>query len=175
MRSSHIEMAAENRHPVGDPGPGGEHELFRIRIRARTSRRDLHSLDADSGQGRTGSTSSPIGASTGSLIWAALRWVLGHSRRVVYSGCMTERAERLARPAAWQSIGRKSQIAANAQPPPRCALTARSGNGVLSASLHHILSLLPGFRFKTRTHFAASRPEYRSHAASGAVSDEVKA
>lgn len=35
--------------------------------------------------------------------------------------CMTERAERPARPAARQPIGRKSQIAANARPPaPSC-------------------------------------------------------
>lgn len=39
---------AENRHPVGDPSPGGEHEPFRISIRARTSRRNLHGLDAAS-------------------------------------------------------------------------------------------------------------------------------
>jgi hypothetical protein len=31
----------EDQHPVGDLGPGGEHETFRISIRARTSGRDL--------------------------------------------------------------------------------------------------------------------------------------
>src|SRR5580704_14613971 len=52
----------------------------------------------------------------------ARRWVLGHSRRVLSWQSMTERAERPARPAARQSIGRKSQIAVNARPPaPLCA------------------------------------------------------
>src|ERR1039458_9652951 len=41
---------------------------------------------------------------------------------------MTERAERLARPAARQSIGRKSQIAANARPPAPFCTTAPPGN-----------------------------------------------
>jgi len=34
--------SAEDEHPVGDLGPGGEHEPFRISVRPRTSRRDLH-------------------------------------------------------------------------------------------------------------------------------------
>ena len=46
---------AEDRHP------GGEHGPFRIIIRARNSRRDLHSLDAGAGQGCIGSAPSPIG------------------------------------------------------------------------------------------------------------------
>jgi hypothetical protein len=45
---------AEDRHP------GGEHEPFRIIIRARNSRRDLHSLDAGAGQDCIGSAPSPI-------------------------------------------------------------------------------------------------------------------
>ena len=43
---------AEDQHPVGDLGPGGEHEPFCLSVRARTSRRDLHGLDAGVGQGR---------------------------------------------------------------------------------------------------------------------------
>ena len=43
---------AEDQHPVGDLGPGGEHESFRIGIRARASRRDLHGLDTGGGQDR---------------------------------------------------------------------------------------------------------------------------
>jgi len=53
------------------------------------------------------------------------RWVICRSRLVVCWQCMTERAERPARPAAWQPIGRKSQIAANARPP--ALLCARPG------------------------------------------------
>jgi len=41
---------AEDQHPVGDLGPGGEHEPFRISVRARAAWRDLHDLDADTGQ-----------------------------------------------------------------------------------------------------------------------------
>ena len=33
---------AEDQHPVGNLGPGSEHESFRIGIRARAPRRDLH-------------------------------------------------------------------------------------------------------------------------------------
>jgi len=40
---------AEDQHPVGDLGPGGEHEPFRISIRARAPGRGLHSLDARAG------------------------------------------------------------------------------------------------------------------------------
>jgi hypothetical protein len=43
---------AEDQHPVGDLGPGGEHEPFRISIRARAPERDLHRFDTCSGQDR---------------------------------------------------------------------------------------------------------------------------
>jgi hypothetical protein len=43
---------AEDQHPVGDLGPGGEHEPFRIGVRARTPRRDLDRFDAGAGQDR---------------------------------------------------------------------------------------------------------------------------
>ena len=43
---------AEDQHPVGDLGPGGEHEPFGISIRAGTSGRDLHGSDAGVGQDR---------------------------------------------------------------------------------------------------------------------------
>ena len=43
---------AEDQHPVGDLGPGGEHEPFRISVRARAPRRDLHGLDTSTGQDR---------------------------------------------------------------------------------------------------------------------------
>ncbi len=43
---------AEDEHPVGDFRPGGEHELFRISVRARAPGRDLHDLDAGIGQDR---------------------------------------------------------------------------------------------------------------------------
>jgi hypothetical protein len=43
---------AEDEHLVGDFRPGGEHEPFRIGVRARAARRDLHGLDAGSGQDR---------------------------------------------------------------------------------------------------------------------------
>ena len=54
---------AEDQHPVGDLRPGCEHEPFRISIRARSSRRDLHNLDAGAGQGRIerrGELPSPV-------------------------------------------------------------------------------------------------------------------
>ena len=41
---------AEDQHPVGDFGPGGEHEPFRIGVRAGALRRDLHGLDTSVGQ-----------------------------------------------------------------------------------------------------------------------------
>ncbi len=41
---------AEDQHPVGDLGPGCEHEPFRKSIRSRAARRDLHYLDAGIGQ-----------------------------------------------------------------------------------------------------------------------------
>ena len=43
---------AEDEHPVGHLGPGGEHEPFRISIRARAPGRDLRCLDTGTGQGR---------------------------------------------------------------------------------------------------------------------------
>ena len=43
---------AEDQHPVGDLGLGGEHEPFRISVRARAAGRDLHGLDAGPGQDR---------------------------------------------------------------------------------------------------------------------------
>ena len=41
---------AEDQHAVGDLGPGGEHEPFRISVRARASGRDLHGVDTSVGQ-----------------------------------------------------------------------------------------------------------------------------
>ena len=43
---------AEDEHPVGDLGPGGEHEPFRVSVRARAAGRDLHGFDAGVGQDR---------------------------------------------------------------------------------------------------------------------------
>jgi hypothetical protein len=43
---------AEHQHPVGDLRLGGEHEPFRMSVRARASGRDLHGLDAGVGQDR---------------------------------------------------------------------------------------------------------------------------
>jgi hypothetical protein len=43
---------AEDEHPVGELCPVGEHEPFRVSVRARAARRDLHGLDADAGQDR---------------------------------------------------------------------------------------------------------------------------
>ena len=40
----------EDEHLVGDLGTGGEHEPFRVSVRARAARRDLHGLDAGVGQ-----------------------------------------------------------------------------------------------------------------------------
>jgi hypothetical protein len=40
---------AEDQHPVGDLGPGGEHEPFRISVRPWATRRDLHGLDTGAG------------------------------------------------------------------------------------------------------------------------------
>ena len=42
-------LFAEDEHPVGDLGPGGEHEPFRVSVLARAARRDLHNLDAGVG------------------------------------------------------------------------------------------------------------------------------
>jgi hypothetical protein len=41
---------AEDEHPVGELGPGGEHEPLRISVRARAAGRDLHGLHAGTGQ-----------------------------------------------------------------------------------------------------------------------------
>ena len=43
---------AEDQHPVGDLGPGGEHEPFRISVRSPAPGRDLHGLDTSRGEGR---------------------------------------------------------------------------------------------------------------------------
>jgi hypothetical protein len=43
---------AEDQHPVGDLGPGGAHEPFRISIRARAPGRDRPSLAARADQNR---------------------------------------------------------------------------------------------------------------------------
>ena len=43
---------AEDQHPVGGLGPGGEHEPFRISVRPWAARRDLHGLDTGAGQDR---------------------------------------------------------------------------------------------------------------------------
>jgi hypothetical protein len=43
---------AEDEHPIGDLGPGGEHEPFRISVRARTPGRNFYSFDAGAGQDR---------------------------------------------------------------------------------------------------------------------------
>ena len=45
---------AEDQHPVGDFGPGGEHEPFRVSVGARAAGRDLHGLDTSAGQDRAG-------------------------------------------------------------------------------------------------------------------------
>ena len=41
---------AEDQHPVGDFGPGCEHETFCVSVRARAAGRDLHDLDTSIGQ-----------------------------------------------------------------------------------------------------------------------------
>jgi hypothetical protein len=43
---------AEDQHPVGDLGPGGEHEPFGVGVRAGASGWDLHGCDAGAGQDR---------------------------------------------------------------------------------------------------------------------------
>ena len=43
---------AEDQHPVSDLGPGGEHESFRVTVRARAPGRDLRDLDGSVGQDR---------------------------------------------------------------------------------------------------------------------------
>ena len=54
---------AEDQHLVGDLGPGGEHEPFRITVRPRAARRDLHHLDTGVGQDRvkrSGELAGPV-------------------------------------------------------------------------------------------------------------------
>ena len=54
---------AADQHPVGDLGPGGEHEPFRISVRPRAAGRNLHDLDAGIGQDRVklrGELTGPI-------------------------------------------------------------------------------------------------------------------
>jgi hypothetical protein len=41
---------AEDQHPVGKLGSGGEHEPFRKCVRPGAARRDLHGLDTGAGQ-----------------------------------------------------------------------------------------------------------------------------
>ena len=41
---------AEDQYPVGDLGPGGEHEPFGVSVRAPAAGRDLHGLDPSVGQ-----------------------------------------------------------------------------------------------------------------------------
>ena len=43
---------AEDEYPVGEFGPGGEHEPFRISVRSWAPGRDLHGLDTGVGQDR---------------------------------------------------------------------------------------------------------------------------
>ena len=64
LRQDQLQMPlAEDKHPVGDLGPGGEHEPFRISVRARAAGRDLHGLNPGVGQHcveRLGELSGPI-------------------------------------------------------------------------------------------------------------------
>ena len=56
---------AEDQHPVGDLGPGGEHEPFRIGVRSWASGRDLHHFDPGPGQHcveRLGELPGPVAA-----------------------------------------------------------------------------------------------------------------
>jgi hypothetical protein len=41
---------AEDQHPVGDLGPGGEHEAFRVCVCSWAVGRDLHDLDTSPGK-----------------------------------------------------------------------------------------------------------------------------
>ena len=45
-------LFAEDEHSVGDLGPGGEHEPFRVSVRVRTPRRNLDRFDTGIGQDR---------------------------------------------------------------------------------------------------------------------------
>ncbi len=64
LRQDQLQMPlAEDQHPVGDLCPGGEHEPFRISVRARAAGRDLHGLDTGPGQycaERLGELSGPV-------------------------------------------------------------------------------------------------------------------
>ena len=54
---------AEDEHPVGELGPGGEHEPFRVGVRARVAGRDLHGPDPGVGQDgveRVGELPGPV-------------------------------------------------------------------------------------------------------------------
>jgi hypothetical protein len=54
---------AEDQHLAGEAGPGGEHEPFRITVRPRAARRDLHHLDTSVGQDRvkrSGELAGPV-------------------------------------------------------------------------------------------------------------------
>jgi len=54
---------AEDQHPVGDFGPGCEHEPFRVSVRTWAAGRDLHGLDTSVGQDcveRFGELSGPV-------------------------------------------------------------------------------------------------------------------
>jgi hypothetical protein len=44
--------SADDQHLIDDLGPGGEHEPFRIGVRLRIPRRDLHHFDAGTSQYR---------------------------------------------------------------------------------------------------------------------------
>ena len=86
---------------------------------------------AGPGTGDQVSASSPAGGIYKRPELGIRLWVVCRSRPVVCWQRVTERAERPARPAAWQPIGRKSQIAANARPP--APLRARPGPRVTGA------------------------------------------
>ena len=54
---------AEDQHPVGDLGPGGEHEAFCICVRSWAPGRDLHDLDPSPGEDgvkRRGELTGPV-------------------------------------------------------------------------------------------------------------------
>jgi hypothetical protein len=53
---------AEDQHPVGHLGPGGEDEPFGVGVRARAAGRNLHRLDAGGGQGRVEGRAELAGA-----------------------------------------------------------------------------------------------------------------
>jgi hypothetical protein len=53
LRQDRLQVSfAEDQHPVGDPGPGGDHESFGVSVRARASGRNLRCGDAGAGQDR---------------------------------------------------------------------------------------------------------------------------